>query len=478
MSTEAFYRIIDRKARTCELPIKYEKRPVAERIQNFDEVILGFNEETAVLEASRCIQCPDPQPCMLTCPANNDIPEAMWLISQGDFVGAAQIFAATSPLPEVCGRVCPGLCMAGCVLNKARGPLNINKLEAFVADRAREAGMFKIRVPEQKTDKKVAVVGSGPAGLTVAQDLVERGHEVTVYEAWPLPGGVLVYGIPNFKLDKRVVRNKIRDLEEAGVRFVTNTRIGEALSMDDLRRQYDAVFLGTGAGIEATMKIPGENLQNVYRSTDFLIRANLPLEALPLERRNRPYVGKRVAIIGGGDTAVDCARTSVRLGAEEVRIVYRRTEAEMPGNPVERGICLEEGVKIDYLAAPVEFLGDEQGRVTAMKAIRMELGEPDKSGRRRPVPIEGSEFVMPVDAVVLAIGYWPDPSLGEKTKDLATYKWGLIQVDQETGATSLPGVFAGGDNTHGPDLVITAIAAAHRAARSMDDYLRNGDVSV
>ncbi|RME59708.1 MAG: dihydropyrimidine dehydrogenase, partial [Caldilineae bacterium] len=255
----------------------------------------------------------------------------------------------------------------------------------------------------------------------------------------------------------------------------TGVRIGEAMTMDDLLAEYDAVFLGTGAGVEATMNVPGEDLKHVYRSTDFLVRANLPLEALPPERRDRPYVGRRVAIIGGGDTAVDCARSSIRLGAEDVRIVYRRSEAEMPGNPVERGICVEEGVQIDYLAAPVEFIGDEEGKVVAMKVVRMALGEPDKSGRRRPVPIEGSEYTVPVDAVVLAIGYWPDPSLGEKTKNLATHKWGLIQVDPETGATSLPGVFAGGDNTHGPDLVITAIAAAHRAARSMDAYLRNGN---
>ncbi len=470
--TDTSDRPIDRKERVHQLPESYAKRPIEERILDFDEVTLGFDPETAAREASRCLQCPDPQPCILRCPAGNDVPQALWLISQGDYIGAAQVFSATSPLPEVCGRVCPNLCQQGCVMGRVYGSISVGKLEQFVADVARQAGALAIPVPEQKSGKRVAVVGSGPAGITVAEDLAKHGHSVTVYEAWPMAGGVLIYGIPNFKLDKAVVAGKIRDLEDAGVRFITNTRIGETIAVDELLRQFDAVFLGTGAGVEATMDIPGEKLQGVYNSTDFLVRSNVPPEMLPVEKRQKPTVGRRVAIIGGGDTAVDCARSSLRLGAQEVTIVYRRTEAEMPGNKVERGVAIDEGVRIRYLEAPVELLGDEAGRVRAMKNIRMALGEPDRSGRRRPVPMEGSEFVEEIDTVVLAVGYWPDPLLGETTPQLATRKWGLIVADEDTGATTREGVFAAGDNVHGPDLVITAVATAHRAAKSIEAYLK------
>ena len=476
MLSETAFRVGDRHVRVNLEPVPYLKRDVEERICDFDEVILGFDGELAIEEALRCMQCPEPQACTLNCPAGNDIPEALWLISQGRFVEAAQVFAATSPLPEVCGRVCPNLCQEGCVLSTRRGAASIGKLEAFVADVAREAGALAIPVPATRSGKRVAVVGSGPAGITVAEDMVKLGHEVTVYEAWPEPGGVLVYGIPSFKLEKHVVMRKIRDLEEAGVTFITNTRIGEAITLDDLQEEYDAVFLGTGAGVEARMDIPGEDLQGVYTSTDFLIRANVPEAMRPADKKEPPQIGRRVAVIGGGDTAVDCARSAVRLGATDVTIVYRRTEAEMPGNAKERAICLEEGVRIDYLQAPVEYIGDEQGRLRAMKIVPMTLGEPDRSGRRRPVPMEGAEFVREVDTVVLAVGYWPDPLLGERTPDLATHKWGLILADETVGATSREGVFAAGDNVHGPDLVITAIAAAHKAAASMAAYLEGQPV--
>ena len=470
LSNTAF-RDIDRKARAREAPVSYFKRAVEDCVSDFDEVILGFDEEMAMAEASRCIQCPEPQPCLLNCPAGNDLPSALWHISRGEFIEAALVFAETSPLPEVCGRVCPNLCQEGCVLGTRNGSVSIGKLEEFVADEARLAGALAIKAPEEKSGKRIAVVGSGPAGITVAEDMVKKGHEVTIYEAWPTPGGVLIYGIPSFKLDKRVVMNKIHDLEDVGVQFVTGTRIGESITIDDLLAENDAVFLGTGAGVEATMNIPGEDLEHVYTSTDFLIRGNVCPEMLPVEYRWKPFVGRRVAVIGGGDTAVDCARTSIRLGAEEVTIVYRRTEAEMPGNKSERAICLEEGVNITYLQAPIEYIGDEQGQLKAMKVIKMELGEPDSSGRRRPVPIEGSEFIQDVDTVVLAVGYWPDPFLGKKTPELATHKWGLILADEEVGATSREGVFAAGDNVHGPDLVITAIATAHKAADSIQAYL-------
>lgn len=472
LSNTAF-REINRRERVNDVPVKYYKRAVEDRVLDFEEVVLGFDEEMAMVEAARCLQCPDPQPCILNCPAGNDLPTALWHISQGEFIEAALVFAETSPLPEVCGRVCPNLCQEGCTLSTRNGAISIGKLEEFVADEARLAGLLVISVPEEKTDKKVAVVGSGPAGITVAEDLVKKGHEITIFEAWPEPGGVLIYGIPSFKLDKQVVLNKIRDLEDAGVKFVTNTRIGEQVTVDELLGQYDAVFLGTGAGVEATMNIPGENLQNIYSATDFLIRANVPTEMLPAGRHEKPWVGQRVAVIGGGDTAVDCARSAIRLGAEEVTIVYRRTEAEMPGNKTERATCLEEGVQIEYLRAPVEYIGDVDGKIKAMQVIRMELGEPDRSGRRRPVPIEGSEFVQEIDNVILSVGYWPDPLMGDTTPDLATHKWGLILADEEIGATSREGIFAAGDNVHGPDLVITAIAGAHKAANSIHAYLND-----
>lgn len=464
-------RPVGRQARANSAPVPYFKRDVADRVLDFDEAVLGYDAETAMAEAARCVQCPEPQCCVLNCPANNNIPEAVWLISQGKFIEAAQVFAATNPLSEICGRVCPNLCQQGCVLSQRYGAAAIGKLEWFVADVARQAGALKIEVPAVKSGKKAAVVGSGPAGITVAEDLIKLGHTVDVYEAWPEAGGVLIYGIPGFKLEKHVVRNKIRDLEAAGVTFITDTRIGSEIAVDDLVREYDAVFLGTGAGVEATMDIPGNDLQGIYTATDFLVRANVPLEMLPPEKQMRPVVGKRVAIIGGGDTAVDCARTAIRLDAEEVTIVYRRTEAEMPGNPVERKIALEEWVNIEYLQAPVEFIGDEQGRLKEMKVVKMTLGEPDRSGRRRPVPMEGSEFIMEVDTAVMAVGYWPDPFLGEKTPDLKTHKWGLLLADETIGATSREGVFAAGDNVHGPDLVITAVATAHKAAQSMHAYL-------
>ncbi len=475
MLSETAFRSINRQGRVNQPPVTYLKRDVEERICDFEEVIVGFDEELAIAEALRCMQCPEPQACTLNCPAGNDVPEALWLISQGRFAEAGLLFAQTSPLPEVCGRVCPNLCQDGCVLSRRSGAASIGKLEAFAADRAREAGLLKIGVPTAKTGYRVAVVGSGPAGITVAEDLVRLGHEVTVFEAWPEAGGVLVYGIPSFKLEKHVVAYKIQDLQEAGVEFVTDTRIGEELSIDDLLAVYDAVFLGTGAGVEATMDIPGEDLPGVYRSTDFLIRANVPLEMLPPERRQRPQIGRHVAVIGGGDTAVDCARSAVRLGATDVSIIYRRTAAEMPGNKKERAICLEEGVQIHYLQAPVAYRGDAHGKLQAMQIVRMELGEPDRSGRRRPVPVAGSEFWQEIDTVVLAVGYWPDPFLGKCTEGLETHKWGLIAADEAVGATSRPGVFAAGDNVHGPDLVVTAIAAAHTAARSIDRYLAERD---
>ena len=472
MNEEIKYRDINRRQRANLQPVPYLKREVEERVCDFEEVVLGYDDELAMAEAERCLQCPEPQACLQNCPVGNDIPEAIWQISQGSFVEAGLIFAKTSPLPEVCGRVCPNLCQQGCVLGQRNGPAFIGKLEAFVADEARQAGVLTIPVPEKKTGRKVAIVGSGPAGITVAEEMVKKGHEADIYEAWPEPGGVLIYGIPSFKLEKHVVERKIQDLRDAGVNFITNTRIGQDVLLDDLRAEYDAVFLGTGAGVNATMDIPGEDLDSIYQATDFLVRANVALKDLPFNQQALPEIGDRVAVIGGGDTAVDCARSAIRLGAKEVRIIYRRTEAEMPGNVPERYTSIEEGVKIDYLQAPVAYEGDANGRLQRMQVIQMELGEPDRSGRRRPVPIEGSEIDVDINTVVLAIGYWPDPELGEQNEDLKTHKWGLIEADEADGATTLPGVFAAGDNVHGPDLVITAVASAQKAANSIEEYLQ------
>jgi glutamate synthase (NADPH/NADH) small chain len=409
---------------------------------------------------------------MLGCPIHNDIPTALWLIEQGDFIGAAEKFRETSTLPEVCGRVCPHLCQDSCVLSRTeRGAVAIGKLEAFVADYQKKMTGVPLPDREPPTGFRVAVVGAGPAGLTVAEELTKKGHEVVVYDAWPRPGGVLIYGIPSFKLQKKVVDEKIQYLERMGVRFITRTRVGVDIQVDDLFASgYHAVFLGTGAGIEARLDVPGEDLEGVYHSTDFLIRANLDPSYLPETIKPLPPIGQRVAIFGGGDTATDCARTAVRLGATDVRIIYRRSEAEMPGSKEERAYALEEGVVVEYLTAPVKFLGDEHGHVQAVVCQRMTLGEPDASGRRRPIPIPGSEFTMPVDSVVLAIGYWPDPLLGERTPGLKTRKYGLIVADED-GRTTREGVFAGGDNVHGPDLVVTAMAAGKRAAAAIHQYL-------
>lgn len=470
---------IDRKAR-IRLPAQERAhRDPAERINDFAEVKIGFDEEAAKAEATRCIHCPDPAPCMQACPLHNDIPGALWLIEQGDFLGAAALYRSTSPLPDICSRVCPHqtLCQGSCSIGKRTEPLATGLLESFVTDYQRQTTGVPLPEKAPPTGKHVAIVGAGPAGLAAAEALAVAGHGVTVYEAWPEPGGLLLYGIPAFKLDKSIVRWKADWLRKLGVKFVCNTRIGEDISVDEILEQgADAVFLGVGAGIEATMDVPGEDLAGIYRSTDFLVRANVAHELLPKERRTVPEVGQKVAVIGGGDTATDCLRTALRLGASEVVCYYRRTEVEMPGNKKELQLALDEGVEVLYLTAPVEFLDEDgDGRVDAMILIDMELGEPDSSGRRRPVPIEGSEHKLAVDSVVLAIGYWPDPLLGEKTPGLETHKWGLIVTDQETGSTSRAGVYAGGDAVSGPDLVVTATAAGLQAANHINAYLQSGE---
>ncbi|WP_376792550.1 FAD-dependent oxidoreductase [Thermoflexus sp.] len=462
--------VIERKVRTRLLPVFPAERPPEARRFDFAEVLIGYDEATAPLEAARCLHCPDPAPCIQACPLHNDIPTALWFIEQGDFLRAAQVFRQTSFLSEICGRVCPPqTCRGSCTLSAYGKPINITKLEAFVADFQRRQGALPIhRAPP--TGRRAAVVGSGPAGLTVAEFLARQGHSVTVFEAMPKPGGLLRYGIPAFKLPKAVIDQKVTDLEALGVQFITGVRIGQDLTLDDLFAQgYQAIFLGVGTWRPVEPDWEGANLEGVYMALDFLMRANLPLEDLPPEKREPPRVGRRVAVIGGGDTAMDCARTAIRLGAEEVTIYYRRSEAEMPGNREERKKAREEGVRFEFLVAPLRFLG-EGGRLTAIEFVRMALGEPDESGRRRPVPIPGSNFIVSVDAAVLALGFRADPTIVRATPGLEASKGGLLRVDAE-GRTSRPGVFAAGDGVTGPDLVVTASAAAMRAARAMHAYL-------
>jgi glutamate synthase (NADPH/NADH) small chain len=466
--------VVDRKAR-MKMPFQDLKaRPPEERIRDFEPTFLPLKAEEAMRAAERCIHCPDPAPCYKACPVNNDIPSAMWLIEKGDFIGAAEIYRQTSSMPEICGLVCPHdeLCMGSCVRFKRGEPVITGALEAFVTDYQRKHSEVTIPVGKA-TGKKVAIIGSGPAGLACAEQLVRKGHSVTVFEIKPSPGGLLIYGIPNFKLAKDVVNAVIDDLKQAGVTFECNSRIGEDRSIDALFQEgYQAVFIGVGTGIDATMKAPGINLPGIHKATEFLIRANVEQEYLPESMQGGLEIGDRVAVIGGGDTASDCLRSAIRLGSKEVICLYRRTEAEMPGNAKDRKLTKEEGAKYRFLTQPIEYIAGPDGRVSAVECLQCELGEPDESGRRRPIPIEGSNFTVPVDDVILALGYWPDETIGKSTADLETHDWGLITVDTETMATSRPGVFAGGDAVTGPSLVVTAMRAGRKAAQSIDAYLR------
>ena len=465
---------IDRKERLKIPPQEIPKQDPKERVKNWDEVYLELDVETARREASRCLQCPAAA-CTKACPLHNDIVGAFVLLEQGDIIGAANKFRETSPMPEMCGRLCPHeqLCEGHCVVGKKAKPGAIGRLEYFLADYQRKHGGWPVPEVAPPTGRKVAVVGSGPAGLVVAEELAKRGHTAVVYEAWPLPGGLLRYGIPSFIISKAVVDDKIQMLEKLGVTFVTNTLIGKDITVDSLlQSDYDAVFLGYGAAQGVKMGVPGEDLDGIIGATDFLVRSNVPPKHLPPDWRKPIDPGDKVAVIGGGNTAMDCLRSAIRLGAREVTCVYRRTEVEMPGNVKERENAIEEGCKIMYLVAPIEFFGDDHGHLRMARCQRMELGEPDDSGRRRPVPIPGSEFEIPVDTVILALGYRVERLILETTDGLEANKNGTLVIDPETGATSRPGVFSGGDAVRGPDYVVDAVADAKVAAAAIDEFLR------
>jgi glutamate synthase (NADPH/NADH) small chain len=468
--------IIDRKARANMPFYDLDLRPLQERTCDFGDVVIGFNPERAMVEAARCIHCPDPAPCMVACPTHNDIPSSMWLIEQGRFSEAANLYHQHSSLPEICGRVCPHeqLCQGSCVLNKTKEPVLCGELETFAVDyQRRSVGRVIPLVPP--TGKRVAIIGAGPAGLGCADQLVQAGHEVTIFDSKPAPGGLLVYGIPNFKLPKDVWQEKWEEFERAGVKFVPNTYIGKDKTIDGLFAEgFDAVFIGVGSQIDAKMEdTPGTDLPGVYEATDFLIRGNVDAGLLPEGQRKPLQVGQRVVVIGGGDTASDCLRTSLRLGAEEVTCLYRRTEKEMPGGRKDRKFAREEGAKYRFLTQPIKFIAGADGHLAGVECLEMALGEPDKKGRRKPVPIEGSNFVMECDTAVLALGYWPDPIIGKSTPNLEVHDWGLVTADKVTGRTSREGVFSGGDCVTGPDLVVTAMVGGRQAAWAINEYLKN-----
>jgi glutamate synthase (NADPH/NADH) small chain len=444
------------------------------RRRNFEEVALGLTEEQAVREAQRCLSCKK-KPCVAGCPVEIDIPSFISLVGERRFGEAIKKVREKNSLPAICGRVCPqeDQCEKQCILGKKWEPVSIGRLERFVADYEMTTGGASMPEVRPATGRKVAVVGSGPAGLTVAGDLAKLGHSVTVFEALHKAGGVLVYGIPEFRLPKDIVRREVEYIEKLGAKMVCNFVVGKTRTIEELREEgFDAVFVATGAGLPYFMNIPGENLNGVYSANEFLTRSNL-MKAYEFPKYDTPIkVGKRVAVVGGGNVAMDSARTAMRLGADEVYCIYRRSKAEMPARGEEIENALEEEMILRELTNPVKILGDDKGWVKEIECIKMELGEPDASGRRRPVPLAGSEFRIPVDVVVMAIGQGPNPLVPSTTPGLKTTKWGNIIADETTGATSIGGVFAGGDIVTGAATVILAMGAGRNSARAIDAFLK------
>jgi glutamate synthase (NADPH/NADH) small chain len=469
--------VAEEQKRSKIVPKKYpmpEQDP-KERVRNFNEVPTGQDKETAVLEAKRCLQCkprPNAKICKDGCPVEIDIPAFIKQVQEGNLEEAMRIIREKQNLPAVCGRVCPyeNQCEGLCVVGKKNEPVGIGRLERFLADWERnEQTHDKVEVPPQ-AGKKVAVVGGGPAGLTVAGDLAKLGHKVTVFEALQYSGGVLVYGIPEFRLPKEIVRAEVDFIKRSGVEIRNDHVVGKLDTVDDLLKEYDAVFVGTGAGLPNWTNLEGENLNGILSANEFLTRVNL-MKAFRFPDYDTPIrVGRTVVTLGGGNVAMDCARTSLRLGAEESIILYRRSDAELPARREEVHHAQEEGVKFELLAAPVRYIGDDCGNVRQIEAIRMRLGEPDDSGRRRPIKIEGSNFLVDCQTVLVAIGQSPNPLVPMTTPDLRTTKWGTIAVDTE-GRTSKKGVFAGGDISTGAATVILAMGDGKRAAKAIHKYL-------
>jgi glutamate synthase (NADPH/NADH) small chain len=444
------------------------------RAKNFNEVPFGYTPELAQLESNRCLQCKKPK-CIEGCPVEIDIPAFIKLIHEGDFIGAGRKLKERNSLPAVCGRVCPqeDQCEQVCIVGKKDQPVAIGRLERFAADWERAKGEVFIPEKAPSTGKKVAVVGSGPAGLTLAGDLILKGHEVTIFEALHKTGGVLIYGIPEFRLPKDIVQAEVNYLEKLGVKVACNCVIGRIETVDELLQEYDAIFLGLGAGLPQFMNIPGENFCGIYSANEYLTRSNL-MKAYLFPKYDTPIArGKNVAVFGAGNVAMDSARTALRLGADTVRIVYRRSREEMPARIEEVHHAEEEGVQFYLLTAPTRFFGDDNGWVTGMECLKMELGEPDESGRRRPVPMKGSEFKLECDMAVVAIGAGPNPLLPTQTAGLELNKRGYIVADLETGKTTKPGVWAGGDIVTGSATVILAMGAGRKAANSVHEYLMN-----
>ena len=451
------------------------EREPQERRENFEEVPLGFSPEVAELEASRCLECKNPK-CVIGCPVEIDIPGFISLIKKGDYSAASTRLKEKTALPAVCGRVCPqeSQCEEVCILGRKDDPVAIGRLERFVADWAREKGDSALPAMAPKTGKSVAAIGSGPASITVAGDLILKGHDVTVFEAFHKTGGVLVYGIPEFRLPKDIVQYEIDNLAEIGVKFELNSVVGRTETVDELLERFDAVFIAVGAGLPRFMRIPGENLIGVFSANEYLTRANL-MKAYLFPEYDTPIVrGKNVAVLGAGNVAMDAARTALRLGAERVRIVYRRSREEMPARAEEIHHGEEEGVEFYLLTIPIKFIGDHKGRVKAMECLKMELGEPDESGRKRPVPLEGSNFELETDLVVIAVGAGANPLITSTTRGLEVNEWGYIVAEPETGKTKKLRVWAGGDIVSGQATVILAMGAGRIAANSIHQYLTWG----
>jgi glutamate synthase (NADPH/NADH) small chain len=446
------------------------------RARNFLEVPTGYTVKMAQEEASRCLQCRKPS-CVAGCPVGVDIPGFIDLIAQGDMTGAIRNLWGKNALPAVCGRVCPqeSQCEGLCIVGRKGEPVAVGHLERFCADYERENGTGELPPRAALTGKKVAVVGAGPSGLTVAGDLVVKGHDVTIYEAFHKPGGVLVYGIPEFRLPKAIVAQEVNFLERQGVKLECNAVVGRTVSIDELFEQgYDAVYVGVGAGLPRFMNIPGENYVGILSANEYLTRANL-MKAYMYPDVDTPIpIGKNVVVLGAGNVAMDSARTAMRLGAESVKIVYRRSREEMPARQAEIHHAEEEGIELFLLTNPTKYLGSEKGRLTGMECLRMELGEPDDSGRRRPVAIEGSEFEIECDLCIVAVGSGANPLLTSETPDMELNRWGNVVTNEATGKTTKKGVWAGGDIVTGAATVILAMGAGREAADSIHDYLELG----